>query len=68
MTLATFIKENIDTILEEWVEFARTLSPQLDLDALRNHAQRMLLVVAADMESEQSDEQQRAKSRGEGAF
>ncbi len=66
MTLATFVKENIDAILEEWVEFARTLSPQLDLDALRNHAQRMLLAVAADMESEQSDEQQRAKSRGEG--
>lgn len=65
MTLATFIVENIDEILEEWVEFARTLSPDLGLEALRNHAQRMLLTVAKDMGIDQTDAQQKAKSRGE---
>ncbi len=67
MTLARYIVDNIDEILREWVEFSRTLASgrALDLDALRNHARRMLLAVAEEMTTEQSDLQQKAKSRGE---
>jgi signal transduction histidine kinase len=67
MSLATFIIENIDEILDEWVEFARTLgsSEGLDLAALQNHARQMLLVVASEMTTPQSDREQKVKSRGE---
>lgn len=34
-------------------------------EALRNHARRMLLTVAAEMATTETDEQQQAKSRGE---
>jgi signal transduction histidine kinase len=67
MTLANFILENMDEILTEWVDFARTISPagELDVEALRDHAAEMLRAVAADMTTDQGDLQQRAKSRGE---
>ncbi len=67
MTLADFIVENLDEILEEWVEFARTLASgsHLELEALRDHARAMLLTVARDMTTHQSDARQRSKSRGE---
>lgn len=67
MTLSRFIVENIDEILAEWVEFARTLEDgrDLDLSALRDHARGMLLSVAREITTEQSDAEQEAKSRGE---
>ena len=67
MALATFIVQNVDEILDEWVEFARTLtsSEGLDLDALRDHAKRMLLTVADEMRTSQTDDAQKTKSRGE---
>jgi signal transduction histidine kinase len=67
MTLADFIVENIAEIIEEWVGFARTLTSArgLDVDALRDHAEKMLLTVAAEMRTEESDERQRLRSRGE---
>lgn len=67
MTLASFILENIDEILKEWVKFARTLSSasELELEALRDDAEAMLRTVAAQMTSGQSDAQQQAKSHGQ---
>jgi len=67
MTLASFIIENVDEILSEWVTFAKTLASgkELELDVLRNHARKMLLTVAQEMNTSQTDEQQQAKSRGE---
>lgn len=66
MTLASFIVDNVDEILREWVEFARTLSSgkSLEVEALRDHAKRMLLAVAAEMTTSQTEEQRRTKSRG----
>ncbi len=66
MPLADFIVDNIEEILEEWVEFARTLSSatELDLEALRDHAEIMLRTVAAEMKDPQSAAKQQAKSRG----
>lgn len=69
MALASFIVQNVDEILEEWVEFAHTLtsSTGLDLEALRDHAKRMLLTVASEMVTSQTDDVQKTKSRGEAA-
>jgi signal transduction histidine kinase len=66
MTLAEFIAANTQEILDEWVKFARTLSSAngLDLEALRDHAQTMLLAVAAQMQTDQTDAQQQSKGRG----
>lgn len=67
MTLSSFIIQNIDDILREWVEFAASLSSgkHLEIEALRNHARKMLFTVAAEMTTSQSDAQQQAKSRGD---
>jgi signal transduction histidine kinase len=66
MTLSIFIAENVDQILIQWTAFARTLAPKSDLDlaALQDHAKLMLLAVAREMESQQSDAQQQTKSQG----
>lgn len=67
MTLSRFIVDNIDQILAEWVEFARTLvsGRDLDLKALRDHAKLMLLAIAKEMAIEQSAAQQKTKSEGD---
>ena len=67
MTLATFIHENIDSILTEWEVFARTLHPSAETMtalALRNHAKEILLAMARDLEAAQTDAQQADKSKG----
>jgi diguanylate cyclase (GGDEF)-like protein/PAS domain S-box-containing protein len=66
MRLAPFIRENIEPILEEWEEFARSIQParHMDRTALRDHAKSMLLVIADDMDQPQSDLSQKEKSRG----
>ena len=49
MRLADFIRTNRETILAEWVAFARTCTPAsdpMDLPALRDHANAMLTVIA----------------------
>lgn len=67
MELHRFIREQMETILSEWEEFARTLSPgadELDGLALRDHAKQMLLAIATDLETYQSDAQRDRKSQG----
>ena len=70
MRLADFITSNIETIMGEWVTFARTKvsvgQGMTDL-ALRNDAAAILLEVARDMSTLQSSGEQQAKSQGEGA-
>lgn len=67
MTLSQFISQEIDAIVEEWAEFARenlpparTLAPQ----ELRDHARKLLLHVAEDMDSPQNSHDRHEKSRG----
>jgi signal transduction histidine kinase len=64
--LPTFIRTQLDALLTEWDRFAATLAPgrQLDAETLRDHAREILLAVAEDMASEQSDQQQADKSQG----
>jgi hypothetical protein len=68
MRLADFIVANIEAILMEWEHFARSLAPgsAMDVIALRDHAEAILLVTARDMTSAQSLQQQSDKSKGKG--
>jgi diguanylate cyclase (GGDEF)-like protein/PAS domain S-box-containing protein len=64
--LSDFIRDNIESILGKWEEFARELSAgrELDTTALRDHAQGILLAIAADLECAQTPHQQSEKSKG----
>lgn len=68
MTLSDFIEADLDALIDDWTEYARTVSPQdshLDEAQLRDSARDLLLGIAADMRSDQSDAQQLAKSQGQ---
>ena len=66
MRLADFIEANIEPILAEWEAFARTIWPGAAADpaTLRDDAEGMLHATVADMKSNQSEEQQSDKSKG----
>ncbi|PHH39751.1 sensor histidine kinase [Pseudomonas putida] len=67
MRLSTFIFANMESILVEWEQFARTVVtpvPILDQKGLRNHAQQMLHRVASDMRKSQTAQEQIDKSQG----
>ena len=67
MRLSQFITENLEAILVEWEAFAASLNagaqPMTPL-ALRDHASQILLAIAADIESDQSELEQVYKSKG----
>ena len=65
MSLADFILENREPILAEWEAFARTCKPAsgtMDVEALRDHADQMLMVIAADLQAPQDPREQSEKS------
>lgn len=67
MRLHDFIDDHRERILEEWESFARTVSPAsgtMDVVALRDHADEMLTVIAADLRTAQNPYQQSEKSKG----
>jgi len=66
MRLHEFIPKNMETILQEWEEFARDIWPGdlPNVRILRDHAEEMLNAVVADMQSPQTKHQQREKSTG----
>ncbi|MCU0071818.1 HAMP domain-containing histidine kinase [Pseudomonas koreensis] len=69
MRLPEFIRQHMDRIVEEWEQFARTITPAseyLDRTALRDHAKAILLATARDMTTAQTASEQRAKARGDG--
>lgn len=69
MQLSQFITGNMETILAEWEAFARVNVPDAaDMSslALRNHAREMLEDIARDIETDQTDAEQKTKSRGQG--
>ena len=68
MRLGDFILANVEPILAEWEQFARSLAPgsAMGVIALRDHAEDILRVTARDMVSSQSAEQQADKSKGLG--
>jgi len=67
MRLASFITENLEEILAEWEAFAASLlapGQVMTSLALRDHASQVLLAIAADIESSQTDLEQAYKSKG----
>lgn len=69
MRLSDFIVQNVSRIVDEWEQFAKTITPAaeyMDSGALRDHAKAILLAAARDMSKPQSASEQLAKARGEG--
>jgi signal transduction histidine kinase len=67
--LSDFILTNMETILQAWEDFARTIEPPaltMDDKALRDHARQMLTTIAADLKTSQSEQEQTEKSMGLG--
>ena len=67
MRLSEFILANREPILVEWEAFARTCTPasgSMNIESLRDHANAMLTVIAADLETPQDKSEQKEKSTG----
>jgi signal transduction histidine kinase len=64
MRLAAFIKANIEPISAEWEGFAATLLPEKEFSAsvLRDHIVELLTEIAADMDEDQTAQEQHEKS------
>jgi signal transduction histidine kinase len=68
MRVAEFIRTHPDEIESAWETFAKALSsfdPDLSVWTLRDQLREILLAIADDMESPQSQEEQAEKSKGE---
>ncbi|RMN36319.1 Sensor histidine kinase [Pseudomonas coronafaciens pv. zizaniae] len=66
MRLSGFILENIEPIVREWTDFARTLGTPgepLDSRELKDHAEQMLRAIATDLRTDQSSQEQVEKSQ-----
>ncbi len=66
MRLSDYIRAEIESILQDWEEFAKTIlhARHMDKTALRDHARYMLLEICDDLDSYQSDSEQTKKSKG----
>jgi signal transduction histidine kinase len=67
--LSGFIREHLESILQKWEAFARTIEPSegaMDSKALRDHAAPMLLAIVADLDTPQTAREQSEKSKGRG--
>lgn len=67
LTLAEFIGENLEAILVEWESFARTILPattHASPEQLRDHAREMLVAMARDIETSQTEDERLEKSQG----
>ena len=67
MRLASFITDNLDAILVDWVAFAREQLPaaaNMDEAALLDHGRLILEEIATDMRRPQGDDERQAKSEG----
>ena len=66
MRLAAFITANIEPISVEWERFAATLLPEAEFSSsvLRNSIAELLTEIAADMDEDQTAQEQHEKSEG----
>ena len=64
--LSLFIRNHSQDILDAWEAFANELptTTRMDVTALRDHAQEILNVIAADLDTPQTEERRDRKSRG----
>ena len=69
MRLYDFIESDMESILLAWEDFARSVEtdlPKQDSVGLRNHSEKILRTVAADMRTAQTPYQQAEKAQGRG--
>src|ERR1700761_3876804 len=68
MRLQDFILANVEPILQEWEDFARSLAPgnKMQVLGLRDHAEEILRACVRDMSATQTSVQQASKSQGHG--
>lgn len=66
MQLAQFILSDMEGILQDWENFARTLpaAAGMDVGQLRDHAEKILRAIAYDMARAQSTQEEISKSKG----
>lgn len=66
MRMADFIRTNLDPIIEQWIAFAKTIlsASKMDKTALRDHAKEMLVLIADDLDTPQTNREQADKSKG----
>ena len=67
MRLAEFILNDIESILKEWENFAATLIPaeqSMDKVTLRDHVQKMMETIAADLAKPETEDEEIQKSKG----
>lgn len=65
--LSEFIRSNITPITEDWESFAETLTPAADNMThvqLRDHIKEIVSFIADDIESSQTNKEQKDKSQG----
>lgn len=64
--LADFIRAEIEPILQDWEEFAKTIlhANHMNQSGLRDHARDMLLAIAEDLDCHQNESERAAKSKG----
>lgn len=67
MRLSNFILSNLESILQEWEDFASTIEPLANADKkeLRDHAGEVLTVIAVDLNTAQCEIESIAKSKGQ---
>lgn len=63
--LSDFIRSETESVLCDWDAFAKLCSPEMGKTEQRDHAKEMLLAMADDIDTDQSDSEQEAKSKGE---
>ncbi|MEJ7930725.1 HAMP domain-containing sensor histidine kinase [Ramlibacter sp. AN1015] len=67
MNIGAFLKEQVEPIVDEWVDFAHTRLPAshgFTREELADHAKMLLLAIAADMEQSQGAAAKHDKSQG----
>ena len=66
MRLSQFIREHLEDILQEWEAFARGFEPLAGAPrrTLRDHAGPMLMVICADLDTYQNEQDSIDKSQG----
>ena len=67
MKLSTFIRNNIEAVLQEWEQFADSIQPKsgdMDKAALLDHAKLMLQDIADDLDTQEGKHEQAEKSKG----
>ncbi len=67
MNLANFIRKNKNLIADEWIDFAtENIIPteNMEREEVKDHVQEILERIIDDMNSSQTNEEQKIKSRG----